>query len=80
MLKKLIILIFWSMLPQISSATPIETSQVETATPLESKQQIQKLRKARIYNLSGHQYVGLVLFKKNKKKEVNKDIIDINYK
>ena len=75
MLKKakwLTMLILFTSSSALSSPVDQENSKQKT--------EIQKLIKVKVYSLSGHKYVSLVLFKKNKKKQTNQDIIDISYK
>ena len=61
-----------------AQSSPVDRPNLETST--KQKPDFQKLRKVKVYSLSGHEYVSLVLFKKNKKKQTNQDIIDISYK
>ena len=63
--------------PGIVLATP--TPQNENIKPVTERTQ-DPVRKVRVYSFSDQHYVGLVLFKKNKKNTPNKDIIKIEHK
>ena len=76
MFKRLFTALAILLLPQITESAP--RNHLQQNEPRDEK--IKNLRRVKIYNLSGQEYISLVLYKKNKKNTTNKDIINIVYK